>query len=207
MPKLIEGVQPTRMDLLKLKRRIKLAIRGHKLLSEKRNTLITEFFNMINIVKDVRKELSQLLKDGRKNLIKAEGSSRFIEIEAVAAGMGDIGEIDFKIRNLAGVKLLEADEIKIKKMEHGSITASPKLDEALTNFSNALKDIIKLIIYEEGLRRIGNEIKKIKRRTNALEYIVIPNLRYTKSFIELRLEELERENFFRLKIIKRKMVK
>lgn len=207
MPKLIEGVQPTRMDLLKLKKRIKLAVRGHKLLSEKRNTLVAEFFRMIKVVKGVREELSMNLVNGRKELVKAKGLSRFMEVEAAAAGVKGIGEFEFKMRNLAGVKLPEVGEIEIREKRYDFTSTSSKLDEAVEYFNKALADIVKLITYEEGLKRIGNEIKKIKRRTNALEYIVIPNLKYTKGFIEFRLEELERENFFRLKIIKRKRTK
>jgi V/A-type H+-transporting ATPase subunit D len=207
MAKLIEGAQPTRMDLLKLKKNIKLAVRGHKLLSEKRNTLIAEFFSLIKVVKGVREELSRELESGRIDLVKARGSSKFMEVEAAAAGVEGIGEFEFRMRNLAGVKLPEVGEIEIKERKYDFISTSSKLDEAVAHFNKALADIIKLITHEESLKRIGAEIKKIKRRTNALEYIVIPNLRYTKSFIELRLEELERENFFRLKIIKRKRVK
>lgn len=207
MPKLIEGAQPTRMDLLKMKRQIKLAERGHKLLSEKRNTLINEFFILIEIVKGVRGELAAELDMGRKDLVKARGSSRFMEVETAAAGVEGMAEFEFRMKNLAGVKLPEVGEIEVKEKRYDFISTSSKLDEAAGHFNKALKLIIKLITHEEGMKRIGAEIKKIKRRTNALEYIVIPNLRYTKGFIELRLEELERENFFRLKIIKKKRLK
>ena len=69
------------------------------------------------------------------------------------------------------------------------------------------RDLVKLIVAEESVRRIGEETKKVKRRTNALEHIMIPNLIFTKRYIDLRLQEIERENFFRLKVIKRKMKK
>lgn len=205
MPKLIEGIHPTRMDLLKLKKRITLATRGHQLLSEKLDTLMSEFFKVMGQAKGIREELAISLESGRKNMTMAKALSPFGEIESVAASVDSRGEIDMDIRNLMGVKIpvIKESETEVR-MSYSLIHTSAKLDESAADFNEAFNKLLTLIESEEALRRIGEEISKIKRRTNALEYILIPNLKHTQAYIRFMLEELERENFFRLKIIKRK---
>lgn len=205
MPKLIEGIHPTRMDLLKLKKRITLATRGHQLLSEKLDTLMSEFFKVMEKAKGIREELAVSLEDGRKNLTMAKALSPFGEIESVASSVGSRGDIGMEIRNLMGVRIPEIKEPEADvRMSYSPIFTSAKLDEAARDFNDAFKKLLMLIENEVALRRIGEEVAKIKRRTNALEYILIPNLKHTQAYIRFMLEELERENFFRLKIIKRK---
>lgn len=205
MPKLIEGIHPTRMNLIKLKKRITLAIRGHQLLSEKLDTLMSEFFKVMEKARGIRQELDESLASGRRNLAIAKAMSPFGEIESAASSVGSGGDVQLEIRNLMGVKIPEisAPEADVK-MSYGFTFTSAKLDEAAKDFSDAYKKLLVLIENEESLRRIGEEIAKIKRRTNALEYVLIPNLKHTQNYIRFMLEELERENFFRLKIIKKK---
>lgn len=205
MAKLIEGVRPTRMDLLKLKKRIKLATRGHELLSEKLDTLINEFFSVMKNAKGIREELSEHLSSGRKSLSVATALSPFGEIESAALLGSARDEIELEMRNLMGVKIprLKVPE-RGKRRPYSLAFTSAKLDEAVASFESAFEKLLLLIESEESMRRIGEEIAKIKRRTNALEYILLPNLKHTKAYIEFRLEELERENFFRLKVIKNK---
>ena len=205
MPKLIEGVHPTRMNLLKLKKRTKLAERGHQLLSEKLDTLMTEFFKVMEQARGIRQELAESLDAGRKDLAKARALSPFGEIEIVASSVGSRGDIELEVRNLMGVRIpeIKTPEVDIR-IPYDYSFASSKLDEAVKDFDDSYRKLLKLIQNEESLRRIGEEIAKIKRRTNALEYVLIPNLKHTQNYIRFMLEELERENFFRLKIIKKK---
>lgn len=205
MPKLIEGIHPTRMDLLKLKKRITLATRGHQLLSEKLDTLMSEFFKVLEKARGIREELAVSLDSGRKNLAMAKALSPFGDIESAAASADARDEIELEIRNLMGVRIpvIKSPEGEPKTAYRFNYT-STKLDEAAGNFSEAFRKLLLLIESEESMRRIGEEVSKIKRRTNALEYILIPNLKHTKAYIQFMLEEIERENFFRLKIIKRK---
>jgi len=205
MSKLIEGVHPTRMNLLKLKKRTKLAERGHQLLSEKLDTLMSEFFKVVEEARGIRQELSASLENGRKDLAMAKALSPFGEIETAVSSIGSRGRVRMEMKNLMGVKIphLEPSEVD-NRLKYESAFASAKLDEAIHDFDDAYIKLLTLIQSEESIRRIGEEISKIKRRTNALEYILIPNLKYTQAYIRFVLEELERENFFRLKIIKKK---
>ncbi len=208
MPKIIEGVHLTRMDLMKTKNRMRLATKGHKLLKEKRDALITEFFKVVDKAKGIRSELSETLAHGRVNLVKAKALMGSPEIQSVAESTPQAKEIEFSFQNIMGVKIpqiVKGEEIE--ELKYTLIFMTPKLEEAMNNFSSASKQLMRLIESEETVRRVGNEIKKVKRRTNALEYILIPNLDFTRKYIEFRLQEIERENFFRLKVIKKKKMR
>lgn len=208
MPKIIEGVHLTRMDLMKTKNKMRLATKGHKLLKEKRDALITEFFKVVDKAKGIRGELSETLAHGRVDLIKAKALAGSPEIESIAESTPPAKEIEFSFRNIMGVKIpqiVEGEEAE--EMKYTLVFMTPKLEEAMVNFSTASQQLIRLIESEETVRRVGSEIKKVKRRTNALEYLLIPNLDFTRKYIEFRLQEIERENFFRLKVIKRKKMR
>jgi V/A-type H+-transporting ATPase subunit D len=207
MPKIIEGVHLTRMDLLKIKNRTRLATKGHKLLREKRDALIAEFFKVIDKAKGIREELSGTLSQGRINLVKAKALMGSSGIETIAESIPPTREIEFSFQNIMGVKIPKLVKEEGEELKYTLIFMTPKLEEAMKNFSSASRQLIRLIESEETVRRVGSEIKKVKRRTNALEYILIPNLDYTRRYIEFRLQEIERENFFRLKIIKKKKMR
>ncbi len=84
---------------------------------------------------------------------------------------------------------------------------SSKLDDATKSFDKILAGVVRLVEVTETITRLGDEIKKTKRRVNALENLMIPRLRDTQKYIKMRLEEMERENFFRLKTVKKKQLK
>lgn len=210
MPKIIEGVRLTRMDLMKTRNKIRLATKGHRLLKEKRDALITEFFKVVDKAKGIRGELSDDLIQGRNNLIKTKALMGTSEVKSIAQSTPAMSEIEFGFRNIMGVKIPVVQNVEAlgsQEMNYTLMFATPKLEEATNNFAVASQKLIRLIESEETVRRVGNEIKKVKRRTNALEYLLIPNLEYTKRYIEMRLQEIERENFFRLKVVKKKKMK
>jgi len=209
MTNIIEGIHPTRMELLEINKRITLATKGHKLLKEKRDTLVTEFFDIIREEKKVRKMLMKKMDEAYKNLAMAEAVLGADEVETLAKSVSESKSINIGIRNVMGVKLprmelKSKDESKkydeMMNLPHVSL----KLKEAAENFDEVSRDMIKLAELQESLMKLGEEIKKTKRRVNALEYILIPRLKATRDYIRMRLEEMERENFFRLKAIKRK---
>ena len=146
MPKLIEGVHPTRMNLLKLKKRTKLAERGHQLLSEKLDTLMTEFFRVVEQAKGVRKELAESLESGRKNLAMAKALSPFGDIETAALSTGPRGGAELRMRNLMGVKIPEIDAAEVDtRVRYESAFSSAKLDEAVRDFDSAYEKLLALI--------------------------------------------------------------
>ncbi len=206
MPDIIEGISPTRMELLKLNRRVKLAEKGHKLLKEKRDALITEFLDIVEEVRGIRTEVESKLEDSYRNLLMAQatlGAESVKEISLVTAQ--DIS-MDFDTRNIMGVKvpLIEAGRITrdVTQRGYGFVDTSATVDECAKSFEESLELIIKLAEIEETVKRLATEVEKTKRRVNALEYIIVPRLGATAKYIRMRLEEMERENFSRLKKIK-----
>ena len=207
MTDIIEGVSPTRMELLDMNRRIKLAKKGHKLLKQKRDSLVTEFFGIIEQAKGGRTDLVEAMNKGYSDLIQAEALIGAQTTEGIASSVPEKKEIDVKTRNIMGVKIPKIEVVN-KEIPAGSISGSAynstKLYESEKDFDKAYENLVKLVETEETVRRLGEEIKKTKRRVNSLEYIMIPKLGATKKYITSRLEEMERESFFRLKMVKRK---
>jgi len=117
----------------------------------------------------------------------------------------DVG-LEFVTKNIMGVSvpILKIGDVvrRINERGYGFLSTTAKLDDAAKGFEESLLLIVKLAEVEESLRRIALEVEKTRRRVNALEYIVIPRLNATIKYIEMRMEEIEREGFLRLKKIK-----
>ena len=199
------------MELLEIKDRNTLAEKGHRLLKEKRDSLMNEFFEELKKARGSREELFRVMEKGYSSLIKAEALMDSAQVESIASATPDMWEESIGHRSIMGIKtpqieLTRKREIGNNPLERGySITfTSSKLQEAATYFDRVVEDIGRVVEAEETIRRLGEEIKKTRRRVNALEYLMIPRLRNTERYIEMRLEEMEREAFFRLKMVKKK---
>ena len=206
MAEILQNVKPTRMELLKLRKRVKLADKGHRLLKEKRDALISEFMIVIKEYKEARKKVEENLKVAFYNLLMAEvliGSRDLEQISKIT--LRDIN-VDFTTKNIMGVSvpIMKVDNLirHVHERGYGFLSTNAKLDDAAKDFEESIVSIVKLAEIEESVRRIAEEVEKTKRRVNALEYIVIPRLKATIKHIEMRMEEIERESFLRLKKIK-----
>lgn len=207
MPEIIEGVSPTRMELLRLRRREKLAEKGHDLLREKRDALIAEFLDVVGEVRNARKEVEAKLKEAFDFLIVAQAGLGVEQVRQLSLMTSQDIPLDFSSRSIMGVHvpILElGNELarKVTERGYGFMDSSASLDRSAKSFEEALEKIIKLAELEEAVRNLAGEVEKTKRRVNALEYIMIPSLKATRKYIQMRLEEMERENFTRLKKIK-----
>ena len=202
-----QDVKPTRSELLKVKKQIKLAKSGHSLLKKKRDGLILEFFEILKKAKTLRQELVEEYKIALGKINVARAIEGDLKVKSVAMAIPEIREIKLAAKNIMGVKVpkIESSEIKKAFMERGyGVYNSSAIDEAASSYEKVVEKIILAAEVETSMRKMLNEIEKTKRRVNGLEFVVIPNLDKQKSFISLRLEEMERENTFRMKRIKAK---
>ena len=203
--KKIEDVNANRMELLIIRRRIALAEKGHKLLSEKRDAMVMQFMEMLEEYEKNRKSVLERLQNAYETLRDTEmlmGESR---LEELAYRIPPIEKLALSTKNIIGVKIPRLEEIELHPMEdfqYGLLDTTAKLDAAVMRFREILPDIIALAVYENGLDKMAREIEKTKRRVNALEYIFIPKFKNTKRYIEMALSERERQDFFRRKKIK-----
>ena len=201
----IEGVKPTRMELLAIRKKRNLAEKGHKLLSEKRDALIMQFFDVIKTRDTLRVDVNSSLMNAYSALIESQMIMGQNQVEEVAMAVPPMGKVPMSVVNIMGVQVpsLEAEAIVPPEGPvYGYLDTTAKLDEATDKLRKVLVKILKLAEVEGSIERLANEIEKTKRRVNALEHIFIPRLKTTIKYIEMQLQEREREDFFRRKRIK-----
>lgn len=203
---IIEGINPTRMELLSVRKRKKLAEKGHKLLSEKRDALVVQFFEIIKDRNTLRSKANSELRSAYTTLVEAQMIMGQDRVEDATGSIPKLGDVPMRTVNIMGVHVpkVEYDAIPSRAGEplYGYIDTTAKLDEASEKFEKLLLDILKLAEVEGTIERLAIEIEKTKRRVNALEHIFIPRLKATEKYIEMQLQEREREDFFRRKRIK-----
>lgn len=202
---LLEGVKPTRMELLVIRKKLTLAQKGHKLLEEKRDALVERFFSIIDKRNELTREIDVMLSDAYLSLIQAEMIIGEKNVETASKQTSVTGELTFTTDNIMGVKIpkINPEQFEIpQKPNYGFSQTAPKLDDAHQQFTSILRDLIDLADLEGGIKSLAIEIEKTKRRVNVLENNLIPKLKSTRKYIEMQLEEREREDFFRRKRIK-----
>ncbi|HIH19240.1 TPA: V-type ATP synthase subunit D [Candidatus Micrarchaeota archaeon] len=206
-----ENPNPTRMELLKAKTRVKLARKGHKLLKQKRDALIMEFFKILGKAQDLRSELNSQMKKAYTALAVAQAYQGMQEIEAASLSVKRVPGVKVDVRNIMGVKIpsLESSQVEKPLLSRGYsvVGTSAKIDEVAEAFEKATDLVFKLSQTENAIRRLILEIEKTKRRVNSLEFVMIPRLETQAKMISFRLEEMERDSFVMLKTIKRKLEK
>jgi len=200
--------KPTRSELIEIKRKIKLSQTGHKLLKMKRDGLIMEFFLILSKARDIRSILTEEYREARRRLTIAEGVEGTITIKAAAFAPKDKPYVHIRPKNVMGVVVPQVESRSVKKKiterGYGIIGSRSAIDDAVTAYENLVEDIVVAAEIETTIRKLLVDIEKTKRRVNALEFKVIPELTEAAAFITFRLEEMERENTFRLKMIKMK---
>ena len=195
-------IKPTRMELLLAKKKLKLAEKGHKLLKQKRDVLVLEFFKVLREIKQLRNVISKNLINAQTSLYNAQAVEGEINIERTALGLSSGASIELSSKSIMGVEVPLIKDIKVEHHWHGYFEQTVELDNAIKQYRDMFPDLIRLMEQQLMLKHLAEEIKKTKRRVNSLEYLAIPRLEHTKKIITFKLEELERENFSRLKKIK-----
>jgi V/A-type H+-transporting ATPase subunit D len=202
-----QELKPTRSELISLKRKIALYDRGHKILKMKRDGLVLEFFNILSKAKDIRQKIISDYRAAEEKLIIATGVDGETAVQSVAFSIREDPQVTMGSKNVMGTMVpttLESGTVKrrIDQRGYGIIGMSVRIDEAADAYEQLVEDIILAAELETTLRKLVEEIEKNKRIVNALEFRILPELHKDEAFIRTRLEELERENIFRLKRIK-----
>jgi len=209
MPELIAGVHPTRMELLTLRKRRKIAERGRDLLREKLDALMIEFFQFVRDIGNLRAKAQDLLAEAYSSFVEAQMAMGYMKLEQTSVGVDDRFSIDSKSRNVIGVTIpyIQVNIKPLTGFPYSVYDTSIRLDEATLKMADAIKAIAELSSAEAAVRKLAEAIAATKRRVNSLEYVIIPRMLITIRYIEMHLEEAEREDFFRLKRIKSRMAK
>lgn len=202
----LRDIKPTRSELINLKRKIQLSERGYKILKMKRDGLILEFFKILASAKDCRGDLIRKYDRAVEMMALANTVEGAIGVKSAAFSVRKVPEIHLKSKNIMGVVVPEIDASKVKKSlvdrGYGVLGTSPVIDETASAFEELVESIIESAEIETTMKRLLDEIEKTKRRVNALEFKVIPELTQARDFIKMRLDEMEREELFRMKKIK-----
>ncbi|MBC7363341.1 MAG: V-type ATP synthase subunit D [Candidatus Aminicenantes bacterium] len=183
-------VNPNRMELLRLKRRLTLAERGHKLLKDKLEELMRQFLETAKRMISLNEEVQAEMEIITRALAVVRISQPLEEIEEAVPP----GEISFKLQKgrLLNLAVPEFELEKVEPASYDLLTTESELDVALKHFQQALPKFLEFASLWKKLELLSNEIEVTRRRVNALEYILIPNLKETIKAISARLEEIER---------------
>ena len=197
------AVNPTRMELLKLKKRLILARRGHKLLKDKQDELMRNFLSLIEEIKELRLtvEIELFQAYGSFLIARLTMGREFLDEALMFSQLETNLEVTYvPLMNLRIPRYrlnIEGDYFS-----YGLLTTSMELDRALKRYRELIPKMVELAEKERELEMLSYEIERTRRRVNALEHILIPNIFETISYISMKLEELERSNLTRLMKIK-----
>ncbi len=194
-------VNPTRMELTRLKRRLKTAVRGHKLLKDKRDEMVRQFIIFVRRNKALREEVEAALQDAMGRFVIASAN---MGPEAMAEALFyPAREAVFEVgrRNVMSV---DVPQIKYTGGEektdlpYGFVFTSGELDGAVLDLASVLPRLIELAEVEKTCNLLADEIEKTRRRVNALEYVMIPETKENIKYITMKLEENDRASLVRL---------
>jgi V/A-type H+-transporting ATPase subunit D len=203
-----ENVSPTRMNMLQRKAQIGLASQGVELLKNKRDALMKEFFELVKPYVSQRETFLRELQKCQGAIALSEAEYGNARVHQAAFSAARKIRTEMKIENIWGIKVAEPQKIDFvrKPTERGydPATTPARIDDAALSFEKLMSSILDMAANYVKIKKMGEEIKKTTRRVNALEQTVIPTLTAEVRFIRSTLEEREREDVFRMKLIKAK---
>ncbi|WP_248515430.1 V-type ATP synthase subunit D [Salinarchaeum laminariae] len=203
-----KDVKPTRKNLMEIEDRIELSERGHDTLEKKRDGLIMEFKEILDQAQSVRENVESDYQDAQQTIDMARAMEGDVAVRGAATALKDHPEISTEAKNIMGVVVPQIESTSVQKSldqrGYGVLGTSARIDEAAEAYEELLESIILAAEVETAMKKMLDEIEKTKRRVNALEFKLLPELHDNKEYIEQKLEEQEREEIFRMKKIKDK---
>jgi V/A-type H+-transporting ATPase subunit D len=204
MPQQLIKVRPTKIELVKLKRRLSLAQRVQKIVKDRLSILTMEFLQAAKETVEAKKKLVDELAQAYKALSIATGYHGYIALEKELIATETDVKVTAGLRNIAGVRIpsFELRENGRSMKGYSLVDTSSWVDRAAQLSEKSLEAIVELAELQRGLELLGMEINRTKRITNALEYLIIPSLQATINYLTMKFEERDREEKTRLKRVK-----
>ena len=205
------NVNPTRMELTNLKRKLVTARRGHKLLKDKRDELMRRFLDMVRENKALRREVEEAIFEANKHISVARSVMSGEALDVALMMPKQELSLDVSNRNVMSVNIPVFD-IQMRSANesdaysYGFAYTSGDLDEAVENLSDVFKQMVRLAEIEKSCQMMSAEIEKTRRRVNALEHVLIPQYMETIKYITMKLDENERSTTTRLMKVKDMMM-
>lgn len=205
------NVNPTRMELTNLKRRLVTARRGHRLLKDKRDELMRQFLDLVRENKSLRRRVEESIREANAHMAIARSLMQRQVLDVALLSPKQQMELDIEQKNVMSVliprfhaKFSSSDDNDI--FSYGYAFTSGDLDRAVAGFHDILPDMLRLAEVEKSCQLMAAEIEKTRRRVNALEHVMIPQYEQTIRYITMKLDESERSATTRLMKIKDKML-
>ena len=200
-------VNPTRMELTRLKKKLATAVKGHKLLKDKRDELMREFLDLVRVNMSLRQEVEAAIRQANTDFVVARSDmSDQILRTALMAPKQDV-ELTAGRRNVMSVDIPVFD-YKTRTPDpndiysYGDAFTSSDLDAAVKSLSDVFPKMLKLAEVEKSCQLMAAEIEKTRRRVNALEHVIIPETKAGIKYITMKLDENERSTQIRLMKVK-----
>jgi len=194
-------VKPTRMELSNLKKKRKTAVRGHKLMKDKRDEMVRRFILYVRRNRTLREQVEEKLAAAMQNFVLARATMSSEAVEEALCYPARPADVGVDIQHVLSIKV---PKLHLAESEggfaypYGFATTSAELDEAVKAFSELLPMLIELAEIEKICNRLADEIEKTRRRVNALEYVMIPQFDEAIRTIKMKLDENDRGNTTRL---------
>jgi V/A-type H+-transporting ATPase subunit D len=205
------NVNPTRMELTNLKRRLVMARRGHRLLKDKRDELMRQFLELVRENKKLRARVESTVKNANAHMAIARSLMQGEVLDVALLNPKQHMVLDIETKNVMSV-MVPKFNVKFGSLNQNDIYSygyaftSGDLDTAVKGFYDMIADMLRLAEVEKSCQLMAAEIEKTRRRVNALEHVMIPQYEQTIRFITMKLDESERSATTRLMKIKDKML-
>ncbi|MBE6069161.1 MAG: V-type ATP synthase subunit D [Clostridium lundense] len=201
----MENMAPTKANLISAKSSLEFSKQGFELLDRKRNVLIRELMEYVDKAKSIQDKINKIFSEAYKALERANITMGIYEVEEIAMAVPEANDYDILFKSVMGVEVprvyFNKEDIK---PSYGFYKSNTAMDLAYKSFNEVKYLIYELAELENAIYRLAMEVKKTQKRANALENIQIPRFKATVKNISEVLEEKEREDFFRLKVVKKK---
>ena len=195
------------MELTRTKKRLSTATRGHKLLKDKQDEMARQFMLYIRRNRELRQEIEELLSKamGEMALAEAEMGTASLEEALLVSASGE--KPDSGVKNIMSVNVPEIQHVEpeVASLPYGFAFTSEKLDSAVLSMNKLMPKLYELAAVEKTCDMLADEMERTRRRVNALEYVMIPEMKSTIKFITMKLEDNERSNLTRLMKVKEMM--